>query len=137
MLFPLNIIVAGIIASIHIIISFNLKLSDKYKTKFRIYSVVTNLIFIAIVGGFSLFSLSSAPNFSIGTYFESFAMIYILLTIPLLVALIVLIIRWVIKLDSFSKVTRYIVILTPSLILIGLSIVGFYPFILAFYGFAP
>lgn len=137
MLFPLNIIVAALIAIIHTVICFSLKISDTYKTKFRIYSVVSNLIFIALVSGFSLFSRISAPNAGIGTYFVGLVTVYVLLTLPLLVALIVLIKSWVIKLDSFSIITRYIVILTISLLLICLSFIGYYPFMLFFYGFAP
>lgn len=137
MLFPLNMIVGGLFVLMHMVISFNLKLSDTYKTIFRIYSVVSNMIFLALLGGFYLLSISSFPNFSIGIYFQGFALLYALLTIPLLITVIVLMKRWVIKLDVYSLVTRYIVITTPSLLLIALSIIGYYPFMLLFYGFAP
>lgn len=137
MLFPLNIIVAGIIILIHTVISFSLNLSDTYKTKFRIYSVLSSFIFLTLIIGFTLLPISTVPNFSYGIYFESFATVYALLTVPLLVALIVLIRRWIIKMDAYYLVTRYIVILTPSLLLIALSLLGYYPFMLSFYGFAP
>ncbi len=137
MLFPLNIIVAGLIAVVHTIISFSLNIPATYKTKFRTCMVLINLIFLLVVGGFSLFSRSSFPNIEIGTYFDVFAALYVLLSFPLMVALIVLLKNWVMKIDSFSLVTRYIVIGTPSIIIISLSIIGYYPFMLAFYGFAP
>lgn len=83
MLFPLNIVVAVVISAIHVLISFGLKLPSKYKKKFRIYSVVVNLIFIVFLLGFSLFFKTSLPNQGINIYFNGLSTLYFLLFIPL------------------------------------------------------
>lgn len=137
MSFPLNVVVAVIITLIHITISFSLKLPALYKNKFRFYSVFSSLLFIAFLFGFSIYFNTSIDYENYGLYFEGLAALYLLLVVPLLATLIFLLFRWVLKLSDFSLVTRSIAVLSPSVLLIGMGVLGYAPFMLSFYGFAP
>lgn len=138
MQFPSNVIVAIVISIIHIFISFNLRFPNKYKNKFRIYSALINFSFIIFLIGFPMFfyDIFSNPIKASGIYFEGLAILYILLFLPLVSAIIFLFGKWIVKLDTFSKLTKYIALIGPSLILVGLGIIGYYPFMLTFYGFS-
>ena len=80
-------IVAIIISALHILLSFNLKLPNKYKNAFRLYSIVVNVIFIGFLVIFSTF-LSISQN--IGTYYNGLATLYFLLFVPLGIVLLLL-----------------------------------------------
>ncbi len=129
--------VAIVIAVIHIIISFSLNVSTKYKTVFRIYSILVSLSFIIFYIGFPMFfyDIISDQTASRGIYFEGLAYSYLLLFLPLIVTAIVIFGQWIMKQESFSKPTKYIALTGPSLLLAGLGIMAYYPFMLFFYGF--
>lgn len=137
MLFPLNIVVAVVISAIHVLISFGLKLPSKYKKKFRIYSVVVNLIFIVFLLGFSLFFKTSLPNQGINIYFNGLSILYFLLSIPLGVVLILLFRKLIMNADIYLVFLKYVIIIGAIIILTGIIAIGYILFILTFYGFAP
>lgn len=137
MLFPLDVKAAIVIVIIHIIISFSLHISTKYKMIFRIYSILVSFSFIIFYIGFPMFfyDIFSDETISRGFYFEGLAYSYLLLFLPLIVTAIVLFGQWIMKQDHFSKPTKYIALTGPSLLLAGLGIMAYYPFMLFFYGF--
>lgn len=136
MLFPSKIIIALLLSVVYIFVCFSLRLPDTYKKIFLSYSVIISILFLAFLLYFSMDSrLSGFPEF--GYSLDGLAFFYYLIVIPLLIALIGLIWTWVIKLTDYSLITRSVVILSPSLLLIGLGFLGFYPFLFTFYGFAP
>nr|QJS06086.1 hypothetical protein [Carnobacterium sp.] len=137
MQFLSNIVVAVIISAIYILISFNIKLPSKYKKKFRLYSVIVNLIFILFLLGFSIFFKTSLPNQGINIYYNGLATLYFLLFIPLGVVLILLFRKLIMNADIYLVVLKYVIIIGAIVVLTGLVIIGYALFILTFYGFAP
>lgn len=137
MQFPLNVIVALVISVIHILISFNLKLSNKYKSKFRTYSILVNIFFIMFLIGFSIFFRTSNFNEGIGIYYEGLATFYFLLFVPLLIALIFAFRKLIMNFNTYSKTIKYISLIGPCIVLVGIVVIGYIPFMLSFYGFAP
>lgn len=135
--FPLNIVVAVIISAIYSLISFGLKLPSKYKTQFRIYSVVINLIFIVFLLGFSLYFKISLPNQGITIYYNGLATLYFLLFIPLEVVLILLFRKLIMNADIYLVFLKYAIIIGAIVILTSIFALGYALFILTFYGFAP
>ncbi len=135
--FPLNIVVAVIISAIYSLISFGLKLPSKYKTQFRIYSVVINLIFIVFLLGFSLYFKTSLPNQGITIYYNGLATLYFLLFIPLEVVLILLFRKLIMNADIYLVFLKYAIIIGAIVILTSIFALGYALFILTFYGFAP
>ncbi|GEK90305.1 hypothetical protein SAMN04488100_1568 [Alkalibacterium putridalgicola] len=138
MSFPMNVPSALIISAIHILISFNLKFSKKYKNKFRIYSILVNSSFLIFLVGFPMFLYDaiSTPTEAAGIYFEGLATFYFLLFIPLILAMMLLFRMWLFRSDAFSKTTKYITLTGLALLLVGLGIMGYFPFMLFFYGFS-
>lgn len=131
-------IVALIISAIHLLISFNLKLPNKYKSKFRIYSIVVNLLFIASLGVFYLF-VSSSPlsDQGVNIYFNSLVGFYITLFIPLAIALTLHLRALIKSADIYPVFLKYVVITGFVTALVGIIYVGYPLFIFFFYGFAP
>ncbi|SEL34177.1 hypothetical protein SAMN04488700_0375 [Carnobacterium iners] len=137
MQFPSNIVVAVIISAVHNLISFNIKLSSKYKKKFRLYSVVVNLIFIAFLLGFSMFFKTSLPNQGINIYYNGLSILYFLLFIPLGVVLILLFKKLIMNADIYLVFLKYVIIIGAIITLTGIIALGYVLSILTFYGFAP
>ena len=128
---------AVIISAIYSLISFGLKLPSKYKTQFRIYSVVINLIFIVFLLGFSLYFKTSLPNQGITIYYNGLATLYFLLFIPLEVVLILLFRKLIMNADIYLVFLKYAIIIGAIVILTSIFALGYALFILTFYGFAP
>lgn len=126
-----------IIAVLHMIISFSLNVSTKYKTIFRIYSIVVSFSFVIFYVGFPMFfyDIISDQTVSRGLYLEGLAYSYLLLFLPLILTAILLFGHWIMKQPDFSKLTKWIVLIAPSVLLIAIGIMGYYPFMLFFYGF--
>ncbi|MEC6747868.1 hypothetical protein VXN63_04890 [Marinilactibacillus sp. XAAS-LB27] len=126
-----------IIAVLHMIISFSLNVPTKYKTIFRIYSIVVSFSFVLFYVGFPMFfyDIISEQTVSRGFYFEGLALSYLLLSIPLIGTAVVLFGKWIMKQSHFSKLTKSIALIAPSILLIAIGIMGYYPFMLFFYGF--
>lgn len=135
--FLLEVPVVIIIAVVHIMISFSLNVSKKYKTIFRIYSILVSFSFIIFYIGFPMFfsDIISDQTVSRGFYFEGLALFYLLLSIPLIVTALVLFGKWIMKQSHFSKLTKSIALVAPSVLLIAIGIMGYYPFMLFLYGF--
>ncbi len=131
-------IVAIIIAAVHLFISFNLKLPDKYKSKFRMYSLVVNLLFVASLGAFYLF-VSSSPlsDQGVNIYFNSLVAVYFTLFVPLAIALGLRLHTLIMSADIYSVFLKYVVIIGFVIVLAGIVSVGYPLFIFFFYGFAP
>lgn len=138
MQFPMNVLSAVIISVIHILISFVLQFSNKYKTKFRLYSILINVSFLIFLVGFPLFFYDtiSNPNVAAGIYFEGLATLYFLLFSPLILAIILLFRKWIAQLDTFSKTANVFALIGPSILLVGLGVIGYFPYMLTFYGFS-
>lgn len=136
--FP-NLIVALIISIIHILISFNLKLPNRYKSKFRIYSIIINLAFIIFLGVFFIISFSSLilSDQGVNIYFNGLSALYFGLAIPLGIALLWRFYIWVMHADIQPTSLKYIVMIIFFTILTGLIYLGYFPYIFFFYGFAP
>lgn len=137
MQFPLNIIVAVVISIVCVSISFGLKLPNKYKKPFHLYSVVVNLIFIVFLLGFSLFFKTSSPNQGISLYYNGLATLYFLLFIPLGVILILLFRKFVMSTDIYLISLKYVISIGAIVIISGIIALGYILFMLTFYGFAP
>ncbi len=137
MQFPLNIIVAVVISTIYVLISFGLKLPSKYNKQFRVYSVVVNLIFIVFLLGFSIFFKISLPNQGINIYYNGLATFYFLLFIPLGIVLILFFRKLIMNADIYLILLKYVIIIGSIVILTGIIAIGYILFILTFYGFAP
>ena len=131
-------IVAIIIAAVHLLISFNLKLPDKHKNKFRMYSLVVNLLFVASLGAFYLF-VSSSPlsDQGVNIYFNGLSALYFGLVVPLAIALVWRFYIWIVQADIQPTALKYIIMIMFFSILVGLLYVGYFLYILFFYGFAP
>lgn len=137
MQFPLNIIVAVVVSTICVSISFGLKLPSKYKKPFHLYSVVVNLIFIVFLLVFSLFFKTSLPNQGISLYYNGLAALYFLLVIPLGVTLILLFRKFVMNADIYLASLKYVINIGTIVIVSGIIALGYILFMLTFYGFAP
>ena len=137
MQFPLNIIVTVVISIVYVSISFGLKLPNKYKKPFHLYSVVVNLIFIVFLLGFSLFFKTSSPNQGISLYYNGLATLYFLLFIPLGVILILLFRKFVMSTDIYLISLKYVISIGAIVIISGIIALGYILFMLTFYGFAP
>lgn len=137
MQFPLNIIVAVVVSTICVSISFGLKLPSKYKKPFHLYSVVVNLIFIVFLLVFSLFFKISLPNQGISLYYNGLAALYFLLVIPLGVTLILLFRKFVMNADIYLVSLKYVINIGAIVIISGIIALGYILFMLTFYGFAP
>lgn len=137
MFFPTNLIVALIIAIVYIFISFKIELPEKYKKKFRIYSIVIHTSFIAFLVIFALFISSTLDNTGLVIFSYGLDLFYVLIALPLLIVLTYLIGKWIIGLKDFSIVIRYIVLFIILTLLIGVTIISYIAFIFTFYGFAP
>ena len=127
-------IVAIIISALHILLSFNLKLPNKYKNAFRLYSIVVNVIFIGFLVSFSTF-LSISQN--IGTYYNGLATLYFLLFVPLGIVLLLLFSNLIKRADIEPFFLKLIIIFGAIIVVTGLIVLGYALFILTFYGFAP
>lgn len=136
--FPPEFIGAIIIAVAHLLISFNLKLPDKYQSKFRSYSIVVSLACIIFVGIFSFSSSSLVlSDQGINIYFNGLSALYFGLTMLPGIALVWLFYRWIIHADIQPALLKYIIIIIFFAAMTGLIYLGYYPFIAFFYGFAP
>lgn len=131
-----ELMVAIIIAAIHLLISFSLKLSDKYKDKFRIYSVTVNLVFIIFLGAFSFSSLIWSDQ-GVNIYFNGLSALYFGLTVPLGIALVWRFYKRIIHVDIQPTSLKYIIIIIIFTVLTGLIYLGYSLYIFFFYGFAP
>lgn len=129
-------IVAIIIAAVHLLISFNLKLPDKHKNKFRLYSIVISLAFIIFLGAFSFSSLISSDQ-GVNIYFNGLSALYFGLVVPLAIALAWRFYIWIVQADIQPTALKYIIMIMFFSILVGLLYVGYSLYILFFYGFAP
>ena len=129
-----NIAVAGIISVIHILLSFTLRLPNKYKSIFRSYSVVANLLFIGFLLSFStIFTIGQ----HIATYYNGLGTLYFLLFVPLGAVLLWLFSSFIMKADIEPVFLKYILIFGALVVMIGSIVMGYALFILTFYGFAP
>lgn len=133
-----NFLVALIISAAHLLISFNLKLPDRYNSKFRLYSIIVNVLFLASLGAFYLF-VSGTPlsDQGVNLYFNSLAAFYFTLFVPLAIALGLRLRTLITKADIYSVVLKYVLIIGLVTGLIGIVSVGYPLFIFYFYGFAP
>lgn len=134
-----DLIVAIIISAIHILISFNLNLPDKYKSKFEIYSIIINLLFILFLGAFVIMSSRSLTlsDQGVNIYFNGLSALYFGLFVPLGIALTWRFYKFTMYADIQPIFLKYIVIVIIFTILTGLIYVGYSPYIFFFYGFAP
>ncbi|MDN6731612.1 MAG: hypothetical protein L0L39_05460 [Atopostipes suicloacalis] len=132
-----TIIIAIIISGIHLIISFSLKLAEKYKKSIRIYSVLINLAFLGLLIGFYIFSKTSSANLGIDFYLNALVSLYFLLFLPLELVLLGIFSKWIMKADIYSKFLKYTLIAGNAVLLASLLLLGYPIFILTFYGFAP
>ena len=136
MKFLTEFIVAIIIMAVHLFISFNLKLPDKYKSKFRIYSIVVSLAFIIFLGGFSFSSLLLSDQ-GVHIYFNGLSALYYGIVLPLGIALVWIFYRWITHADIQPIPLKYILTILFLLLLIGVIYLGYASFIFFFYGLAP
>lgn len=136
--FP-NLIVALIISIIHILISFNLRLPNRYKSKFRIYSIIINLAFIIFLGAFFIISFSSLilSDQGVNIYLNGLSALYFGLAVPLGIAIVCRFYIWIMHADIQPTPLKYIVMIIFFTILTGLIYLGYSPYIFFFYGFAP
>lgn len=138
MQFLSNFLVALIISAAHLLISFNLKLPDRYKSKFHMYSIIVNLLFVISLGAFYLFiSGTTLSDQGVNLYFNSLAAFYFTLFVPLAIALGLRLRTLITKADIYSVVLKYVLIIGLVTGLIGIVSVGYPLFIFFFYGFAP
>lgn len=138
MQFLSDFIVAQILSAGHLLISFNLQLSDNYRGKFRMYSVIVNLLFLGSLGAFYLF-ISGSPlsDQGVNIFFNSLAVFYFILFVPLVIGLSLSVRRSIMKADIYSVVLKYALIIGVVTGMIGIISVGYPLFIFFFYGFAP
>lgn len=139
MIFELKTILftALIITVLHILVSFSLKLPERYKNKFRVYSIIINLLFIVFLAGFFIYARSSSPNPGSEFYYNSLATFYILLFVPLGAVLTLLFHKVIMNADIYWAVLKYIINFGVAVVLIGAIVLGYSLFMLTFYGFAP
>lgn len=129
-------IIAITIVTVHLLTSFNLKLSDKYKNKFRMYSIIISLAFILFLAIFSFSSLIWREQ-GINIYFNGLSTFYFALFAPLGIALLWCLYKWIIYADVQPTLLKYVVISIFFIMLIGLIYLGYSLFIFFFYGLAP
>lgn len=133
-----EIAVAVIIAAVHLLISFKIKLPGKYKGKFQVYSILVNLSFLIFLGTFYLFySSSPLSDQGVSIYFNSLCALYFLLFIPLGIALSLRFRTLTMQADIYSTGLKYIIIFGIVMVLAGIIFIGYSLFIFFFYGFAP
>lgn len=137
MFFPSNIVVAVILASMFIISSFKLEFPPIYKKTVRIYSLVIQVGFITFLLIFTWMINPTFDNNGLYIFYDGLTIFYCFMTIPLLISLIYFIGKWILKLDDYSFVVRILVVFIIAMVLIGLTYIGLYGFIIIFYGLAP
>lgn len=134
MLFSSKGIAAIVLSLVHILISFLVRLPERYKNNFRVYAVAVNLLFIGFLLSFPfLFDL----NHHFGTYYNGLATLYFLLIVPLGAALLWSIRNTIMKADIEPFFLKLILIFGALIVAVGLIVLGYALFILTFYGFAP
>ena len=129
-----NIPMALVISVLHLLLSFILKLPEKYKKMFRTYSIVVNLLFI---GFFISFSMFLNIDQYIATYYNGLATLYFCLAVPIGTVLFLLFRKWMMEADLEPILLKHILVAGMGIVEVVLLIVGYALFILTFYGFAP
>lgn len=133
-----DIIIALGISIFHLMLSFYLKIGPRYKKSFRSYSLIINGLFIIfIILSNLVYSSFSLGDQAVSFYFNTLFAFYLLLFLPLALALIWRFYTVTMNADIAPVLLKYLLIVGVFIILAGLVFFGIYPFTFIFYGFAP
>lgn len=122
------------IKTIHLLISFNLKLPDNYKNKLKAYSVGVNFLCMLFIGFFALI-YDSWPftQQGIQTFRYSGYTMYFLPVIPLGVALGFHLYTSIMNLNIQSMLLKRLLVVVSLMLLVGIIVLGLYLLVFYFY----